>query len=143
MANIHIEQIRDDLTWRIRREAMYPDEPLDSVKLEEDKEGVHFGLFADDQLTTVISLFHEGTVHQFRKFATIVRAQGKGYGSTLLEHTISYAKEQGATRIWCNARVSAIAFYAKFGFSETGQSFRKRNIDFVIMELQLDNPLDA
>lgn len=143
MTQIHIEQIRDDLTWRIRRDAMYPGEPLEAVKLEDDKNGMHFGLFADDQLVTVVSLFNEGTIYQFRKFATVVKAQGKGYGSFLLTHIISYAKEHGATRIWCNARVSAMPFYRKFGFTATGQQFSRRQIDFVMMELQLDNPLEA
>lgn len=143
MQLIQIEQIRDDLTWRIRHEAMYPDLPINAVKLENDAEGMHFGLYADDQLTSVVSLFSKGQIYQFRKFATISAAQGQGFGSLLLKHIIDYVQSRGATKIWCNARVSAVGFYQKFGFHITDQTSRKHDIDFVIMELQLDNSFGA
>jgi len=139
MEKIQIEQIRHDLTWRIRHEAMYPDEPYDTIKLKDDPNGIHFGLFANDQLVTVISIFEEGSVYQFRKFATLPAAQGKGYGSRMLQHIIAYVSSMGATKLWCNARTSASPFYLKFGFSETDQRFSKLGLEFVIMQLQLNN----
>ena len=45
----------------------------------------------------------------------------------------------GSEKIWCNARVSAAGFYSKFGFIQTNQRSVSNGIDFVIMELQLDN----
>jgi len=139
MSQIQIEQIRDDLTWRIRHEAMYPNLPMEAVKLENDDEGMHFGLYANDQLTSVVSLFHEGTSYQFRKFATISEMQNNGYGSMLLRHIIQYVTAMGATLLWCNARVSAVGFYEKFGFVKTDKTSQKHQIDFVIMELELYN----
>jgi predicted GNAT family N-acyltransferase len=141
MSAVQIEQIRYELTWRIRRDAMYPAADLDTVKLENDADGLHFGLYAEDQLTTVVSLFDEEEVYQFRKFATIPKAQGKGYGTQLLTHIINYTKQREAKKIWCNARLSATGFYSKFGFTLKGKSFSKNDIDFVMMELQLDNKL--
>ncbi|MEJ2882933.1 GNAT family N-acetyltransferase [Pedobacter sp. GR22-6] len=143
MSVVHIEQIRDDLTWRIRHEAMYPNLPMEAVKLDNDAEGMHFGLFADDQLVSVVSLFHVENDYQFRKFATISSAQGQGFGSVLLSHIIDHVRDMGGSKIWCNARVSAVDFYAKFGFLKTNLTSQKHGIDFVIMELQLDNSLGA
>lgn len=139
MQEIQIEQIRPDLTWRIRHEVMYPGLPLDAIKLSNDDEGIHFGLFANNQLTSVVSLFNSGNIYQFRKFATIVESQGKGYGSLLLDHIINYVKTFGALKLWCNARVSAISFYNKFGFVQTDKFSTNNGIDFVIMELELNN----
>ncbi|MCX2450769.1 GNAT family N-acetyltransferase [Pedobacter sp. PLR] len=139
MENTHIEQIRPDLTWRIRHTAMYPDHPYDAVKLENDADGIHFGLFAADQLVSVVSLFNEEAVYQFRKFATLPEYQDKGYGSFLLQHLISYVTALGATMLWCNARSTAMPFYAKFGFVETDKHFSKSDLEFVIMQLQLNN----
>lgn len=139
MQEIQIEQIRPDLTWRIRHEVMYPDLPLDAIKLANDNDGIHFGLFANNQLTSIVSLFNSGNVYQFRKFATIVESQGKGYGSLLLDHIINYVKSFGAGKLWCNARVSAIPFYNKFGFVQTDKFSTNNGIDFVIMELELNN----
>ncbi|MBB2149546.1 GNAT family N-acetyltransferase [Pedobacter gandavensis] len=139
MEKIHIEQIRPDLTWRIRHMAMYPELPYQTIKLENDHDGLHFGLFAGDQLVSVVSLFNEETVYQFRKFATIPEFQGRGYGSLLLQHLINYVSPLGASMLWCNARSTAITFYAKFGFSETEDRFSKTGLEFVIMQLQLNN----
>lgn len=139
MLEVHIEQIRTDLTWRIRHEVMYPDLPFDAIKLANDEEGIHFGLFVGNQLASVVSLFNKGNIYQFRKFATIVELQGKGYGSLLLDHIISFVKTFGAIKLWCNARVSAIPFYNKFGFIQTDKISTNNGIDFVIMELELNN----
>lgn len=136
---MQIEQIRFDLTWRIRHEVMYPDSPYDIIKLEDDPEGTHFGLYANNQLTTVISLFNEGNIYRFRKFATIVKAQGKGYGTLMLDHVIDYVKTRGAEKLWCNARLSAAGFYHKFGFIQTEGHSVSKGIEFVIMELQLND----
>lgn len=137
MPDIQIEQIHPALTWRIRHEAMYPDMPFDSVKLKNDEDGIHFGLYADDQLTSVVSLFEQGDVCQFRKFATLPHAQGKGYGSLLLAHIIAFIEKTGAKKIWCNARVNAAPFYAKFGFLKTDKTYTENGFDFVIMQLEL------
>ena len=139
MPEVHIEQIRTDLAWRIRHEVMYPDLPFDAIKLANDEEGIHFGLFVGNQLASVVSLFNKGNIYQFRKFATIVELQGKGYGSLLLDHIISFVKTFGAIKLWCNARVSAIPFYNKFGFIQTDKISTNNGIDFVIMELELNN----
>lgn len=139
MKKIRIEQIRFDLTWRIRHEVMYPDLPFEAIKLPGDEQGTHFGLYVDDELTSVVSLFNIGKVYQFRKFATINAAQGQGYGALLLAHLIDEVKLKKAEKLWCNSRVSATGFYRKFGFRETDRRSVSNGIDFVIMELELNN----
>lgn len=139
MEKVQIKEIRFDITWNIRHQVMYPDLPYDAIKLENDENGIHFGLYVDDHLTTVVSLFNTGNVTQFRKFATLTSAQGKGYGTQLLTYIINYVKNIGSEKIWCNARVSAAGFYSKFGFIQTNKRSVSNGIDFVIMELQLDN----
>lgn len=135
MEKVTIKQIRYDLTWQVRHEVMYPDFPFDHIKLENDEEGLHFGLYIDHQLTSVVSLFRKGNDYQFRKFATRAIAQGSGYGSSLLAHLINHVKEKGALRLWCNARVSAAGFYERFGLEQTGPVFINDEIDFVRMKI--------
>ncbi len=137
MPTIQIEQIHPALTWRIRHEAMYPDQPFNFVKLDNDFDGLHFGLYANDQLTAVVSLFEEADVWQFRKFATVPESQGNGFGTLLLQHIIGYARARGAKKLWCNARTNAKPFYGKFGFQPTEKTFTKSGYDFVIMALEL------
>ena len=137
MMLIQIEQIFPSLTWKIRHEVMYPELPLDSVKLADDFEGVHFGLYLEHKLTGVVSLFNEGDVYQFRKLAILSDAQKAGLGTQLMDYILDFCKIQKASKLWCNARVNAKEFYYKFGFHETQKTFFKDGYDFVVMEKEL------
>ncbi|MGY3215218.1 GNAT family N-acetyltransferase [Mucilaginibacter sp. HD30] len=136
---LQIEQIRPELTWRLRRDVLYPDEPFSQMEMEEDNHGYHFGAFADNKLVAVVSLFPKGDDFQFRKFAVVPEAQGQGVGKTLLQYINSFATNEGGSRLWCNARVSAIGFYSKSGFRQTGNTFNRNGIDYEIMEKRIKN----
>lgn len=136
---LQIEQIRPELTWRLRQEVLYPDEPLHQMKMEEDNHGYHFGAFADNKLVAVVSVFPGGADFQFRKFAVLPEAQGQGVGKALLNYITDFAVNEGGSRLWCNARVSAIGFYAKYGFMQTGEAFSRNGIDYEIMEKLIKN----
>jgi len=120
--------------WKLRHLVMWPDRDLCFVQLEEDHEGIHLGGYVEGKLVTVISLFLDGTRAQFRKFATLQEEQGKGYGSKLLAFTLEEARSRGSERIWCNARVTKVAFYRRFGLQETGEVFHKAGMEYVILE---------
>jgi GNAT superfamily N-acetyltransferase len=132
--NISIEQIRPELTWRLRQKVLYPAEKLYEMEMEEDNNGYHFGVYENDTLVAVVSLFQKGDDFQFRKFAVDTAMQGKGIGHTLLKYIVDFAVAGGAKRIWCNARLSAIGFYSKAGFSQTGILFSKNGFDYEIMD---------
>lgn len=134
MTDIHIEQIRPEVTWRLRREVLYPDEPLHAMEMEEDDHGLHFAAFTETDLVAVVSLFQKGTDFQFRKFAVAPTMQGKGIGSVLLHYIIDFARNEGGKRIWCNARDTAVEFYLKDGFRSTGERFTRSGVNFEIME---------
>ncbi len=130
-----IKEISAQEVWPIRHEVMWPNMPFDFIKLKEDSKGIHFGLFLNDELMSVISLFETSPeVAQFRKFATKMSAQNKGYGSKLLTHTMVFAKKKGFKSLWCNARVDKTAYYKNFGMVETEDTFVKEKVRFVILK---------
>jgi len=134
---ISIEQIRPELTWRLRQEVLYPAQKLYEMELDEDQEGIHFGAFTDDKLVGVISLFQTGTSFQFRKLAVSSDYQKMGIGNALLQRVEEFAESEGGTVIWCNARVSAIGFYMKADYEHTGKLFAKNGFDYEILEKQI------
>lgn len=134
---IHIEQITPQLTWQLRRDVLYPGSYLHDMEIDEDLDAYHFGAFTATRLIGVVSLFAKGANWQFRKFAIDPAFQGQGIGKQLLDHVIAFAKSEDAASLWCNARLSAIGFYAKSGFVQTGQTFSKGGIDYEIMEKSL------
>ncbi|MET0634402.1 MAG: GNAT family N-acetyltransferase [Chitinophagaceae bacterium] len=135
--DIIIKETGLEQVWSLRHRVMYPSLSPEAVKLEDDADGLHLGLYAEGKLVSVISLFQRGEVLQFRKFATETEEQGKGYGTSLLLHVMQYADEGNWLYIWCNARISAAAFYEKFGMGVSGDSWQQYGIEFIKMEKKL------
>ncbi|WP_229201206.1 GNAT family N-acetyltransferase [Arcticibacterium luteifluviistationis] len=129
-----ISEIAASQTWPLRHEVMWPNMPFDYIKVAGDENALHYGLWQGEELVTVVSLFIEGKDAQFRKLATRVSEQGKGLGTSILNHVLTEAKSKGIKRLWCNARVDKTKFYEKFGLVKTEQTFTKGGIDFVILE---------
>jgi len=129
-----IKEISAADTWPIRHQVMWPHQPFAFIQLPNDEQGLHYGLFLDKKLISVISLFLHKEHGQFRKFATLGNHQGKGYGSQLLHHIIGIAKNKALLKIWCNARIEKAAYYEKFGLSKTAKRFSKKGMDYVVME---------
>ncbi len=144
MKNItpEIKQITTSETLAIRHKVMWPNKPLAYVKLPNDENARHFGLFVNNEITSIISLFVVNNEAQFRKFATLIEFQGFGYGTMLLKRIIELMKEEGIQKLWCNARVEKSKFYKKFNLEPTDKKFKKDGIDYVIMEKTFTVNLD-
>ncbi|WP_298517489.1 GNAT family N-acetyltransferase [uncultured Kordia sp.] len=133
--SIKIKEIHATETYHLRHQVMWPNKPQEFVMLDNDEEGIHFGLLKDSIIISVISLFIENNVAQFRKFATKISEQGNGYGSVLLTHVMNVvSKEKKIDKLWCNARVDKTLFYERFGMVQTTKKFSKGDIQYIIME---------
>lgn len=129
-----IDEVAYQTILQIRRDVMYPDKDLDFVRLKEDADGLHLGFYEEGVPICIISLFLNGRELQFRKFATLVDYQHKGYGTKVLRWVLDYARDMKFDRVWANARVDAIDFYKKLGFQETEGRFSKHGHEFVVIE---------
>lgn len=134
---VTISTIHKEDAWELRHRVMWPDKHFDFIKLRNDDLGIHYGLFKDNILISVVSLFVSKDEAQFRKFATLPEEQGKGYGSALLHFVLEEASNLGIKKIWCNARINKSDYYQKFGMQETGENFKKENKVYVIMEREI------
>ena len=131
---LKIKNIQASETWDLRHRVMAPNRLFDSIKLPKDEEGLHFGLFEEEKLISVISLFIENDTAQFRKFSTEISEQNKGYGSILLNHTIEESIKNNVKNLWCNARMTALRFYEKFEFKAVSETWMDNEIEYVKME---------
>ena len=129
-----------DKVLLIRQQVMYPDRDLEFVKLPDDDRGLHIGVFENEELMSVMSLFLDGRDVQFRKLATITEHQHKGYASALMQWLIDYANDVKLDRLWCNARVEAVDFYKRFGYTETDEVFERDGHRYVVMERVITTP---
>lgn len=134
---MEVKTITASDTWPIRHEVMWPDQPFEFVQLEEDNLGVHFGVFEEDKLVSIVSCFIEGKEMQFRKLATLEEYQGRGIASYLLKYILEFAKTKDLQKVWCNARSNKKSFYEKMGLIDTHKTFVKAGQEFTIMGIKL------
>jgi GNAT superfamily N-acetyltransferase len=139
MPAFDIRSISPADTYALRHQVLWPDKPLDYVKIEDDATGYHFGACRAEELLSVISLFINGEEARFRKFATHPDFQGQGLGTALLQHVFGEARRQGVRRIWCDARQDSAGFYACFGLQPESAVFYKGPIPYVRMGASIDN----
>ncbi|MBN8837868.1 MAG: GNAT family N-acetyltransferase [Sphingobacteriia bacterium] len=134
---MQIREIHIDEALMIRKEVMYPNKAVKFAKIENDDEGKHYGLFNNNQLISVVSIFIKNNELQFRKFATLKPYQNKGLGTKLLEFVFQFAIEHHCTAIWCNARKNAIGLYKRFGMLEIGEPYLQNDIEYIQMKKEL------
>jgi predicted GNAT family N-acyltransferase len=130
-----IKQIPLSKTLAIRHKVMWPNKPIEYVKLPNDEKAKHFGLFVNGEIASIISLFIENNEAQFRKFATLIEFQELGYGTILLKSVINLIQKEGIRKLWCNARVEKSKFYERFNLKPTNTKFEKGGIKYIIMEI--------
>lgn len=137
LTTIHIRTISPEATYPLRHQVLWPHKPLDFVKVADDDTGLHYGAFAGLELVAVISLFIEGDIARFRKFATRPDYQRKGIGTMLLRQVIDEARQRQARLLWCDARQDAADFYRKFGMEIEGATFFKGSLPYHKMVVEL------
>jgi len=132
--SIEIKKVSVEDILPIRHKVLWPDKPFEFVKVEGDEEGIHFGLYENSVLVTIISLFADGKSLRFRKFATLPQYQNRGLGKLLILKVIDYAQENNFERLWCDARTDALNFYERVGFKKFSEPFFKENIEYYKIE---------
>lgn len=76
---------------------------------------------------------------RIRGMATAPEARGRGAGTAVLGALIEHARAQGATRVWCNARIGARSLYERAGLRVASEEFEVPKIGpHYMMELTLD-----
>ncbi|GGB82229.1 N-acetyltransferase [Flavobacterium suaedae] len=132
---LHTAIISSQETFAVRQPVLRPGKPVESCMFPGDdlNTTAHFGVFEDDALIGVISVFksnndvfNEEKQYQIRGMAILHGHQKKGLGVKLIEKAEEYIAQQNGKTIWMNAREVAIDFYKKTGYQIYGNPF---NID--------------
>jgi GNAT superfamily N-acetyltransferase len=148
MTNIHCQTVTPEQVYPVRHKVLRPGRPFETAKFDGDlnKDTIHFGIFIDEELVGVCSLYprplpdnyqakvpgvglinHSKTctnTWQLRGMATLAEHQGKGLGSQLLQYVASEVhKLTPNPTIWANARVAALNLYLRNGYEVSSEEF--------------------
>ncbi len=137
--NMKVLRITAQDTYQIRQKVLIPDHDLQKAKFENDDDediSFHLGAFVGGKLVSVASFYYDRNplfpdLHQYRLrgMATLQEFQNTGLSSELLKMAFPIIKQNFCTLLWCDARVSAIGFYEKVGFTKlSGDIFEIEDI---------------
>ena len=103
---------------------------VDDLVTTEPGDAVAFGVFEADELVAVGLVGPEGEPGDWRirGMATAAHARGRGAGTKVLQALVQHAIDNGAARLWCNARTPARSLYERAGFVATSDEFETPRI---------------
>jgi ribosomal protein S18 acetylase RimI-like enzyme len=132
-----IKEISAFETIIVRHPVLRFGKPIESCRFDGDDlpTTTHFGLFYEDQLSAVISvfqaknnLFPEVNQFQIRGMAVLEHHQKKGFGEALLKYCENQIRNKSGKIIWFNAREAAVGFYEKSKYQRVGNGFEIADI---------------
>jgi ribosomal protein S18 acetylase RimI-like enzyme len=132
-----IKEISAFETIIVRHPVLRFGKPIETCRFEGDDLPTtsHFGLFYEDQLSAVISVFEEKSIlffeenqFQIRGMAVLEQHQKKGFGEALLKYCENQIRNNRVEIIWFNARQTAIGFYEKYQYQKIGDGFEIADI---------------
>jgi GNAT superfamily N-acetyltransferase len=112
-------------TRGLRQSVLRPHQTPDELAAHEAADAFAVGVFTDEALVAVGFVAPEGGpgAWRIRGMATAPEVRGRGAGAAVLDALVGHALDQGATRIWCNARTPARPFYERGGFQVASDEF--------------------
>ena len=127
MVNLRIEILRKPLGLS-----------FDPKDLEKEKEDVLMGAFEDDRMLgcCLLTRMDQHTM-RLRQMAVPNSMQGKGIGRALMIFAENIARDLGYKKLCMHARVTALGFYEKLGYTTNGEEFIEVTIPHYIMEKSL------
>ncbi|MDT0551793.1 GNAT family N-acetyltransferase [Urechidicola vernalis] len=127
---IEIKEISAPEAYAIRKDVLRENIPLtEKMEGDFDEETLHLGLFENGELGCVATFmphesFHfKGFQYRLRGMGTHRDHQHKGFGKAVLTSAEAILTKKGVDVLWCNARVIALNFYKKSGWSIVGEEF--------------------
>ena len=113
-------------THTLRREVLRNGDPDALVEWsgDEDPHTFHLGIRDDSGTVVAISTWlGRPPETQLRGMATAPAFAGRGLGSKLLAAGVARCRARGDELVWANARVPAVGFYERAGFTVVGTEF--------------------
>ena len=130
---IEVRPIAAAGTRPLRQRILRPGQAEHELVYPGDDEGdsLHVGAFDGEVLLGVASVYRQSpegrptrpTDWRLRGMAVVPEARRRGVGRALLDACEAHARARGARRLWFNARLDALPFYAASGYEGIGEEY--------------------
>ena len=113
----------------LRHAVLRPGRPLAAARFDGDHQPTthHFGAFVDGLVgcaSFMLEPWEGAPAYQLRGMATRPDLAGRGIGTRLLGHALGVlGREPGPRLVWCNARLAAVGFYRRTGWTIASAAF--------------------
>ncbi len=143
MDNVRIERFtledkdKAEIALKIRRKVFIEEQNVDPEEEYDEFEDVatHFLLYYNGN-PVMTARWHETPEGiKLGRFAMLKEYRGKGIGSKLLKYIIDDVLPLKKP-LFLNAQVTAVNYYARFGFSKKGNTFLEAGIKHYLMEYE-------
>ena len=152
--------IAPEQTHALRIAVLRPGASAEQVEFPGDRNSatLHVGTFIGDSLAAIASIYREprapsdpgraerapdhdvpGAAWRLRGMASAPEHRRRGAGAAALSACVRHVAAAGGTLLWCNARIGAVAFYERAGWTVLGEEFDIPGIGpHLVMEQRLD-----
>jgi GNAT superfamily N-acetyltransferase len=134
VTSVVVERLAASDTWPLRKRVLRSHQEGEAVVLpgDDDPRAAHVG--ARDETGRVVGVAsvmpercpwapERPDAWRLRGMATAEGLRGAGIGTRLLRAAVDHVDAEGGTLVWCNARVGALAFYEREGFTAAGERY--------------------
>ena len=127
-----IKQIKKEETYPLRIDILRNGKAINYHFVGDDLVNTfHLGAFKNEECIGIVTyipksnpLFPNKITFQLRGMAVAKPFQKSGIGKFLIEESLEFLNEKKCEILWCNARIIALDFYKKMGFSIAGDKFQ-------------------
>ena len=132
---IRVERVDPARTTELRRAVLRPHQPVGTVMFGDDlADAVHLAALDGDEVVgacvlTLAPYPHrdEADAWQLRAMATAPERRSQGVGALVITGAVDAVAERGGRFLWCRARVVALAFYERNGFTADTEAYVEPN----------------
>ncbi|AZB42212.1 GNAT family N-acetyltransferase [Bacillus sp. FJAT-42376] len=127
-----IKPIQSSEAIPLRQQVISPDLPVEESKYtgDENKETIHIGAFAKEQLVGTASFYKEQhpelsgkSMYRLRGLAIDPEHRNELRGQTLILFGENLLAQHEIDVLWCTTKISNLPYYQHLGFRETGHTF--------------------
>jgi predicted GNAT family N-acyltransferase len=133
---VTVDEVPPEVTYALRAAVLRPDGGAITWAGDEDPATFHLAACAGDRVVGVVR-FSPATCPwrpearapwQLRGMATEPDVRGTGAGRALVVEGLARVAARGGDLVWCDARVPAVGFYERMGFTVVTEPFDKPGI---------------